>query len=109
MAGLVEGNLQCLHPEPGIEPATEWAYKACESKQAFWSLTAHNPCPSSATSFITVLVLYSPDRYLKHPIIPPIYSIIVSPLHGVLGLSFLLLYLQDLDVFLAWSRAPNKY
>lgn len=48
VAGLVEGNQQCLHPEPawvrlhpaacpGIEPATKLAYKACESKQAFWS------------------------------------------------------------------------
>lgn len=92
-----------------MEPATEQTNNARASGLAILRLTVPTPCRSfSAASVITALVLYSHDRYLKHPIIPSIYSITDFP-HGGSGLPFLLLYLQDLDLLLAWSRAPNKY
>lgn len=81
-----------LHPAacPGVEPATEQADNAGASGLAILRLTVPTPCGSfSAASVITALVLYSHDRYLKHPIISSIYSITDFP-HGGPGLPFLL-------------------
>lgn len=114
LAGLLEhpalsAPSACVGGCSSMEPATEQADTAHASGLAFWNQTVPIPHGSfSATSVITVLILYSRDRYPKRPVILSIYSITVVP-QGVLGLFLLLLHLQDLDWFLAWSGPPNKY